>query len=411
MAPPFRARVRRSKVDTVRDPSGRSTVQTITAVLATTVSIGVALSGAAGGPPAETRQTVEAPTFVVDPTWPTLPENWVLGEVSAVAVDSRDHVWVLHRPHSVAPEQASAGEVPAAVLELDENGILVQAWGGPAPGYEWPDTEHGIHVDASGHVWISGNNPLGRNPPSQKSDDQLLKFTTAGDFVLQIGRRDQSGGNTDTDNFRQPADMWVHPHTNELFVADGYGNRRVIVVDANTGVFKRQWGAFGNPPRDPSTRARNIDDVLGTPADAEEDLKQFGLVHGLIVSNDGLVYVADRSNKRVQVFAIDGTFRTQTFVGPETPGAAGTAASLGLSPDPEQRFLYVADLTNAQVVILDRGTLERLGTFGERGNAPGQFRMAVHDIAVDSVGNIYTADLGPRAQKFALTRSPATPGR
>ena len=322
MAPPFRARVRRSKVDPVGDPSGRSTVQTITAVLATTVSVGVALSGAAGGPPAETPQTVEAPTFVVDPTWPTLPENWVLGE--------------------------------------------------------------------------------------QKSDDQLLKFTTAGDFVLQIGRRDQSGGNTDTDNFRQPADMWVHPHTNELFVADGYGNRRVIVVDANTGVFKRQWGAFGNPPRNPSTRARNIDDVLGTPADAEEDLKQFGLVHGLVVSNDGLVYVADRSNKRVQVFAIDGTFRTQTFVGPET---AGTAASLRLSPDPEQRFLYVADLTNAQVVILDRGTLERLGTFGERGNAPGQFRMAVHDIAVDSVGNIYTADLGPRAQKFALTRSPATPGR
>ena len=134
-------------------------------------------------------------------------------------------------------------------------------------------------------------------------------------------------------------------------------------------------------------------------------------MHGLVVSNDGLVYVADRSNKRVQVFAIDGTFRTQTFVGPETPGAAGTAASLGLSPDPEQRFLYVADLTNAQVVILDRRTLERLGTFGERGNAPGQFRMAVHDIAVDSVGNIYTADLGPRAQKFALTRSPATPGR
>ena len=412
MAPPVRARVRRSEVAAVGDHGGRGAVLTTIAVhTITVVGVSVALFGAAGVRPAATPQTVEVPTFKVDQAWPTVPENWVLGEVSAVAVDSRDHLWVLHRPHSVTPEQASAGEVPPAVLEFDAAGTLVQAWGGPAPGYEWPDTEHGIYVDAGGHVWISGNNPLGRNPPSQKSDDQLLKFTTAGDFVLQIGRRDQSGGNADTENFRQPADMWVYPETNELFVADGYGNRRVIVIDVNTGVFKRQWGAFANPPLDPPTRALDINDVLGAPADAEEDPPQFGLVHGLVVSNDGLVYVADRSNKRVQVFAIDGTFRNQTFVAPETPGAAGTAASLGLSPDPRQRFLYVADLSNAQVVILDRGTLERLGDFRERGNAPGQFRMAVHDIAVDSEGNIYTADLGRRAQKFVLTRAPATPGR
>ena len=353
---------------------------------------------------AESRQAVDQPIFAVDPSWPELPNDWVLGEVSAVAVDSQDHVWVLHRPRSITDAQNPDGDVPPAVLELDADGTPIRTWGGPAPGYEWPDTEHGIHVDDDNHVWISGNNPLGRNPPSKASDDQLLKFTTDGKFVLQIGRRGRSMGSTDTENFRQPADMWVHPETNELFVADGYGNRRVIVVDADTGAFKRQWGAFGNPPLDPDARSLNIDDVLDTATDPEDNPPQFGLVHGIVVSNDGLVYVADRSNKRVQVFSIDGTYRTQTLVAPETRGSAGTAASVGLSPDPQQQFLYVADLMNAEVVVLERVTLKRLGAFGERGAGPGQFRMAVHDIAVDSGGNIFTADLSGQVQKFARTR-------
>ena len=360
------------------------------------------------------------PTFQVDPTWPKLPSKWVFGLVSGVTVSPDDHIWVIHRPRTVKPEQDGMAAPP--VVEFDAGGKFIQGWGGDGEGYEWPGTEHGISVDTNGFVWIGGS---GTGTPDEPGDDQILKFTKTGEFVMQIGRRGQSKGNTDTQNVHGAADAVVYPKTNEVFVADGYGNRRIIVFDADTGEYKRMWGAFGNVPTDPSPSdgrgSAGGDDGPGAP--------QFDLVHAVRISNDGLVYVSDRRNKRVQVFTPEGDYVTQVFVSrgmfpPSTlPGMAFGKATSGLadglvaggmtasrtafSPDPQQEFLYVIDRITQKIMILDRKSLEILGEFGDGvGTAPGSFYI-LHDIAVDSKGNAYTAEVNDngnrRAQKFTFT--------
>ena len=326
------------------------------------------------------------PTFEVDASWPTIPNDWVLGQVSSVTVDSQDHVWVLHRPRTVEDGQGTAAP---PVLEFDDAGTFIRAWGGPGEGYEWPANEHGIHVDHQGHVWVGGNSG------QPESDDMLLKFTTEGELLLQIGRRGQSGGNTDTENVRRPAEAFVFQDTNEVFVADGYGNRRVIVLDADTGAFKRMWGAFGNEPLDAPPETGAPDQTRGP--------EHFATVHGIEVSADRLVYVADRNNSRIQVFTLDGEFTTQGFIN-QHADSASTAAGLAFSPDPEQQFLYVADQGNSLIHVVDRQTLEVLDSFGSNGENPGDFQ-ALHHIASDSNGNLYTAEAqrGRRAQKFLFT--------
>ncbi len=226
----------------------------------------------------------------------------------------------------------------------------------------------------------------------------LLKFTNAGELLLQVGRRGQSGGNMDTQNLKRPAEVFVYPETNEVLVADGYGTRRVIVLDAVTGAFKRMWGAFGNEPLDSSPEPPP-DAVLGPP--------QFGVVHGLEVSNDGLVYVADRDNNHIQVFTADGTYTTQAFV--NRNANPNTTAGLAFSADPGQQFLYAADLGNGQIHLLERETLDVLDSFGRSGVEPGDL-SGVHYIATDSQGNLYTAEVqeGRRVQKFVLAGT--TPG-
>jgi DNA-binding beta-propeller fold protein YncE len=335
----------------------------------------IALAALAAGSTSR-AQTAAAhrPTFEVDPTFPSLPAGKVLGDVSSVTVDSRDRVWIIHRPRNVPAEQR-ANAAPA-VLEFEASGRFVAAWGGPGTGYEWPEREHGIHADGADAIWISGNNGYGTPPPPGNSDDMLLKFTPAGRFLLQIGHSGQSRGDADHDNVKQAADMVVVRAANELFVADGYGNHRVAVFDARTGTFKRSWGAHG-----------------GTP---------FNIVHSIRVATDGLVYVADRGNKRVQVFTSAGEFKQQVMIGGDTP-AMQTAAGLAFSPDRRQQFLYVADLGNNQIDILDRQTLKILGTIGRPGPAAGEFGI-LHEIATDSKGNIYTAEINrsKRVQKFVL---------
>jgi hypothetical protein len=338
--------------------------------------------------------SLSVPKFRVDPNWPKIPNNWRLGQVASVSVDAQDHVWVLQRPSTLPAEEKAHAAPP--LLEFDAAGNFIQAWGGPAAGYDWPGSEHGVFLDHKGFVWIGGNGD---------TDHQILKFTKDGKFVMQIGRAGQSKGNADTQNLKQPADTFVHAPTNELFVADGYGNRRIIVFDADSGRFKRMWGAFGNVPSDaPPDPA---------PADADpRGASQFVQpVHAARVSKDGRVYVSDRGGKRVQVFTLDGKYLSQVFIGRECKapecGNGTTAASTAFSTDPQQRFLYVGNRSQAKVMVLNRETLDVLDTFGQWGSAPGEFGT-LHHMAADSKGNLYVTEVTPlrpenrRVQKFVL---------
>jgi DNA-binding beta-propeller fold protein YncE len=355
------------------------------------------LTSGAGIAATSTPVAVEIPKFKVEPGWLKVPPQWVLGIVSSVTVDSRDHVWVLQRPSSLSAEEKSKTAPP--ILEFDEAGVFVQAWGGPGAGYDWPENEHGIYVDAAGFVWVGG----------QGEEDQVLKFTRTGTFVMQIGRRGQTKTNRDTKNLWKPADVFVYAKTNELFVADGYGNKRVIVFDATSGAFKRMWGAFGNVPADDAPDGKA---TAPPPDEGPDGPAQFvSPVHAVRVSNDGLVYVADRGGRRVQVFTLSGKYLKQVFIGRECHapdcGNGTTAAGLAFSPDAQQRFLYVANRSQAQLMVFDRKSLGYLDAFGQWGSAAGQFGT-LHHLSADSKGNLYTAEVSPlkpenrRVQRFSL---------
>jgi len=339
---------------------------------------------------AQSDAGTRGPTFEVDPTWPVIPDDWVLGEVTSIAAAADNHIWVLHRPRSIPEDQRARSAPP--VLEFDTNGRLLASWGGPHDGYDWPEREHGIWVDAQGYVWISGNGGWPRPAAGGSTDDMILKFTHNGELVMQIGKRGAAQGNTDTDNLHQPADVFVHEATNELYVADGYGNQRVIVFDANSGAFKRMWGAFGNAPLD----AENNAPAPGAPQPAAAP--QFGLVHAVKVSNDGIVYVADRGNQRVQWFTAEGEYLSQLVIEGDEPAAP---AGFAFSPDPQQQFIYIMESANARVLVYDRSSMTQVGSFGSRSAEPGGMDIA-HHIAVDSQGNLYTAEIvnNRRAQKF-----------
>ncbi len=333
------------------------------------------------------------PTFEVDPSWPKVPPQSKLGDASSFAIDAQDNVWLLHRPSTLKPDQAAMAAKPVVVF--DAAGNFVKAWGGPGTGYDWPEREHGIHIDQKGNVWIGGNNCaalaiFGLKPVA---DDALLKFAPDGKFTMQIGKSDGSKGNTDTGNVHRAADAWVHAPTNEVFVADGYGNTRVVVFDADTGAFKRMWGAFGNKPAGDDnckvTSPKTFPDA-GGPA-------HFNIVHAIRVAKDGTVYVADRENRRVQTFSSDGKYQKQ-LIRTEAP----FARNLAFSADPEQQFLYVG--AGKGIAIVDRKTLEVIGEI-----QPPGIIGAGHQIATDSKGNLYIAQTARGMQKLVFKGlSPAT---
>lgn len=352
---------------------------------------------APGTPATNTPSGDAAPRYRVDPSWPApLPNNWILGQVSGIATDAEDHVWVLQRPGSLTEDERGAALSPPQstccrpappVLEFDAAGKLLRSWGGPGPGYNWPQNEHGIHVDANGFVWITGNG---------SEDGQVLKFTRDGRFVMQIGKVGPQTGNADLTRLGQPAGVEVDVPAHEVYVADGYSNRRVIVFDSDTGAYRRHWGAYGKPPSDaekPSTRR------LSSPTAAE--LTQFGNpVHCVRVARDGLVYVCDRLNNRVQVFRKDGRFVREFSIESRTAGN-GSVWDIVLSRDPGQRWLVMADGRNNTVHMVRRDTGRIEGTLGRPGRYAGEFHW-VHDLAIDSQGNLYAGevDTGKRAQKF-----------
>lgn len=334
-----------------------------------------------------------APRFEVDASWPKpLPNKWILGQVSGIAVDRQDRIWIVHRPGTLTareraaehhPPEAKCCVAPPPVLVFDQQGNVLKAWGGPGAGYEWPESEHGIYIDDNGFVWLAGNG---------KTDGQILKFTQDGKFVLQIGKSGQGNDSNSTVRMGSPADIAVDTAAKEVFVADGYANRRIVVFDSETGAYKRHWGAYGNRPSDAKTPPYD-------PAKAPP--QQFGNpVHCVRIAEDGLVYVCDRTNDRVQIFRKDGTFVAEHFFEKNTRGN-GSVYELVFSRDKDQKYIFMADGMNGEVRTVDRATSEILSQFGRPGRQAGEF-TAVHNIAIDHAGNLYTAEVatGERIQRF-----------
>ncbi len=365
----------------------------LTVLLVTGFVMSAPLSGQSGATRAPHVGEGGVPQFQADPAWPKLPAKWRLGHASAVAIDAQDHVWILHRPRTLPPELRAQSAPP--VLEFDNAGNFIQGWGGPGEGYQWPENEHGLHVDYKGFVWVVGN--------AQPQDGQILKFTKAGKLVMQIGKSGQTGGNA-TQFLKGAAGLRVDPATNELYVSDGYGNSRVMVYDAETGKFKRMWGAYGNTPLDAAMRPKRAAPAQNPWPAVAEVLQQMNTVHDVAISNDGLVYVSDRGNKRIQVFTREGKYVAQQFFGLDSPEYL-QARSTAFSPDPAQQFLYVSG--TPVIYIVNRQTLEILASFvtgSAQEHPPG------HQITADAKGNLYAVQAeqtgadgksgGAGAQKF-----------
>jgi hypothetical protein len=398
-------------------------------------------SAAAGLLSAPQRAASSIPPYRADPFWPKpLPNHWILGSVTGVAVDAQDHVWIVHRGGdslNARTENGLASNPPSAencclaappILEFDPAGNVVGHWGGPGTGYDWPQTPGGISVDSKGNVWVTAAGwpeppaprgggagragaarggsptptPSGPPPPPpapRPFDAQILKFSRAGQFLQQFGKPaiGTGDGNASRTTFNKPAAVALDEAVNELYIADGYGNRRVVVVDATTGQYKRHWGAYGAPPEDNAPPAY----AAAAPA-----AKQFRAVTCITLSKDGSVYVCDRASDRIQVFRKDGTFVKEAIVSKDTLGN-GSVWSLAFSQDPQQALVFVADGQNHRVTVLNRNTLAPVGTIGTGGRTAGTF-YAVGSVAVDSHGNVYTGESleGKRVQKF----SPAAAG-
>jgi DNA-binding beta-propeller fold protein YncE len=365
------------------------------AFIALLTALGVAQAVLGRAAAAADADMVQAPRFEVDPLWPKpLPNHWRIGMTIGVSVDAQDHVWIIHRPDTLAPKEEYATTNPPGavcctpappILEFDRAGNLIGHWGGPGQGYEWPASNHGITVDYKGYVWIGGNG---------RGDAQVLKFTEDGKFIMQIGHHGQGTGSLDQANLGGPAKLFVDPATDELYVADGYRNKRVIVFDANTGSFKRLWGAYGHKPDD--TNPGRYD------PDAPLDQQFRNPVHCAQLSHDDLLYVCDRPNDRIQVFKKDGTFVKEQRIAPRTLGD-GSVWDIAFSKDPDQKYIYLADGANEKIYVIDRQSLQIVTQFGDGGRQPGEF-YAVHSIATDSKGNIYTTETyeGKRLQKFVF---------
>ena len=338
--------------------------------------------------------TVQSPVFEVDPLWPKpLPNNWLLSWSIGLWVDPKDNVWMIHRNTTgmnnnergadLKPPIAECCNVAPPVLVFNPEGDLVRSWGGPGQGYEWPQSNHGIHMDYKGNIWIGGNG---------EKDAHILKFTQDGKFLMQVGKQGTAGGSNDLENFGRVAKIWVDPKTNEAYVADGYLNKRVAVLDADTGKMKRYWGAYGNKPDDAN---------LGPYNPSAPPAQQFrNPVHCVEIAVDGLLYVCDRQNDRLQVFTPDGKFVKEAFFAKNTL-SAGSVWDIVFSKDPEQKYLFMADGQNERIRVILRETLEEITSFGGGGRQPGLF-YGVHSIASDSKGNLYTTETyeGKRIQKF-----------
>ena len=362
-------------------------------LLALLAALGVSQSVLEKKALAQSGSGITAPRFEVDPMWPKpLPNGWYIGQTIGVWVDNLDHVWIIHRNDSLDAVEGAADQNPPTgacckkappIIEFDAAGNVVHAFGGPGQGYDWPDSNHGIYADTKGFVWIGGNGG---------TDGLILKFTRDGKFVKQFGKKGVKADSNATDHFFQVAKLFVDEKNNEVYVADGYGNKRVVVMDSETGQFKRYWGAYGNKPDDTDLGRYRPDAPLA---------QQFrNPVHCADLSVDNLVYVCDRVNDRMQVFTKDGKFVKEQQYQKDSLGD-GSVWDVAFSKDPQQKYIYMSDGRNSKIRIIDRQSLQEIYNFGEGGHYPGQF-YSIHSIAIDSKGNLYTTETyqGRRVQKF-----------
>jgi DNA-binding beta-propeller fold protein YncE len=362
------------------------------------------------------------PTFEPDPSWPVLPSDWTWGQVIGIFADTRGHVWTSSR---------------SRISEWDPHGKLLQSWDARGPDGKW-STIHGLFVDHHGFVWTNA-----------RESNLTVKFTRTGEVVLVIGKFDQTGGSNDPTLMGRPSEIWVDPADNEVFVADGYGNRRIIVFDGATGRYLRHWGAYGKRPEDPpagpgarggtATGTAAAPNAPGTPPTppARQNTSvpatppaQFRVPHGIAGSRDGFIYLADRANNRIQVFRQNGDFVMERILrpqcgaqeragwAPQRPCGTEAAFSIGFSHDTAQSYVYVADGGTHVITILRRAGMSVVDEFGGPGVRPGQLGRP-HNLSVDPAGNIYVAEAaGPtvkhpttgaeiqagfRAQKFRFT--------
>ena len=342
---------------------------------------------------------VQVPRYEVDPTYPKpLPNGWYQGMTIGGWVDAQDHFWAIHRPASLSASENAAGlktgeccsQAPP-VLEFDIEGKLLRSWGGPGAGYDWPNSNHGLLIDPTGNIWLGGNGG-GNATANTKDDGQVLVFTQDGKFIKAFGRKADRDSN-DTSHFGGIATGSFDVANNEAYLADGYFNKRVAVIDMDSGQIKRYWGAYGAKPDDADIGRYNPD---APPA------KQFrNPVHCAAYSPvDKMVYVCDRGNDRIQVFTADGKFVKEKPIEPKTLGT-GSTYEIIFSRDPQQKHMFLSDGANMKVWILDRASMEILTSFGTGGKQPGQF-YAVHSLAMDSRNNIYTTETfdGRRIQRF-----------
>ncbi len=355
------------------------------------------------------------PVFKVVADWPKpLPNGWILGNVAGLHVDANDHVWVVQRPLSLIEADMFAEDGSALccrrappIIEFDQQGTVLRSFGGADPknpkgkraaaGYEWP-REHGLFVDFKGNLWTGSDD----SPPSAT----VTKLKPSGELIFQKGKTGTGHGNLDLENFGNPTDIYVDAKTNEAYIADGYHNNRIVVLDADTGAVKRTWGAYGKPPRDiPEAEVcgpypGNLKPCPRNATDAAPPDTFSYPVHCVVISRDDLVYVCDRTHNRLQVFRKDGTFVSERFIERQTRGS-GSVHDIAFSGDPAQTFMYVGDGANKTVWILRRKDLKILGSLGSGGRNAGQFAI-VHQVATDSKGNLYVGESlgGSRVQRF-----------
>lgn len=332
-----------------------------------------------------TSQAQEAPKYVVDPTWPKpLPKDWITGQLGGVCTAEQDHIYVVNRRNITDEEKETSVSAPS-IIKFDTAGNVVGSWGDEKTV---PNSIHGCAIDKDNNVYVAGN-----------SDGIIQKYSPDGKLLLQIGVRGKFdsvdgtrkgvGNNSAKDQLHMPSGIVIDPANGDIYVSDGYGNRRVVVFDKD-GKFLRQWGRQ-------ATEEETQKAVPGVFAE---------VVHCIAMSNAGLIYVCDRQGNRVEVFQKDGTFVRNILIPNKSgklPDKRGTAWWVAFSPDREQKFMYMMDGGTEQVHILDHASGKILSSFGRPGHQAGNFTHG-HTLTVDSKGNVYVAetDWGRRIQKFKI---------